>query len=298
MLPASIAIAIAHSSIPNIFHIPLRYWSCDASVAASRDAMQSCQNVWSTRLRYCSGAVTIGVFLECFEVTRDLICYVRGTEHAKEAPKWFALVAAVGLVLVIIGVGGEWYCEGKQASADTVIQRYDEQILANAESDAAQAKARVAPLELEAACAREETAQLQKDTEGLKKSALEDKLELTRLTGPIQVVRVINGVAKPDPMKGTKQRIVLRSNTVVVLPKLPKGKALDWTLFLTQDDSGQRQFGTIPKVMPGGEPQSPFGNPLVFSPRTTCTMELTSDEHGTIDNTWGGANCPNIPIKK
>jgi hypothetical protein len=232
----------------------------------------------------------------------------------------------VGEGLVFIGVVGEVYAEWGETKKEA-LERISSLVLivglaisfaaligtnkhfngtiAALNARAAQSNKDAATAVLDAANARKETAQLQKDTQELKTDAETSKrdmvaaqLELARLNGPVVVVPVINGVARPDPMKGTKQHILLRSNTLIIFPKLPKGKSLDWTLLLTQDESGNRQFGTIPKVMPGGDSKSPFGNVLAFAPFSTCTLEMTSDEYGTIDKTFGGASCPTTPIRK
>ena len=154
---------------------------------------------------------------------------------------------------------------------------------AGAIQKAADAESHLADAEQRAAHAESESAKAQ--------------LELARLSAPFQSVPVIKGVARPDPMTGTKQRVTLHANTVIILPKMAKGKSLDWTLLIVQDDTGNHQFGTVPKVMPGGEPDSPFGNVLFFGPHTVCTMELASDENGTIDKSFGGVSCV-TPITK
>jgi hypothetical protein len=150
--------------------------------------------------------------------------------------------------------------------------------------------------QLDAANARKETAQLQKDTQGLKTDAdtakrdmVKAQLELARLTSPIQSVPVINGVATPDPTKGLRLRILLHSDVRIKLPTLPKGKSVTWTLFITQDEKGNRQFSTFPHdVM--------FGNFLVHPPHSFCTMDLVTDEYGTTDLTFGAASCPSNAI--
>lgn len=121
MTAATNVIAIAHSNIPNLLRLFLRYWSCDASAAQSRDAIQACVEVWSNRLEDSSAAVTVGVILESFEVAYALKWYVlrkidrafmRGSTHPREEPEWFAVVGAIGLLLVVSGVAGEWAFEG------------------------------------------------------------------------------------------------------------------------------------------------------------------------------------------
>jgi hypothetical protein len=84
------------------------------------------------------------------------------------------------------------------------------------------------------------------------------QLELARLTGPPYLVPVIHGTANPDLSRGTKQLVLLTSDTQINLPKLPEGKSLTWTLILAQDEVGQHQFTFSPQI-------SGFGNPLKSS---------------------------------
>jgi len=234
------------------------------------------------------------------------------------------LVEYVGETLVFIGVVGEVFAEwteperkklGKASSIVLVIglalslaaligtNEYFNGTIANLNFQAGQSNQHASAAQLDAANARKETAQLQKDTQGLKTDAdiakrdmVKAQLELARLTGPIQSVPVSNGIATPDPMKGLRLRILLHNDVLIKFPTLPKGKSVNWTLFIVQDEKGNRQFGTVPKFMPGGDAKSPFGNFLYFSPHSVCTMELVTDEYGTSDLTTMGASCPNNAI--
>lgn len=199
-------------------------------------------------------------------------------EEVEEDPKdWRIPLAAIGLIFVILGVGGETIFESLNSNAETSIREHDSAVLRLAEADAA--------------IARQETAQLQYATQGLKTDAakaerdmVKAQLELARLTAPIQSVPVVDGIAMPEPLKGLRLRIVLHSDVRIKLPTLSKGQSATWTLFITQDDKGNHQFATFPKnVM--------FGNFLFLAPHTSCTMELVTDEHGTTDLTFGGASC-------
>jgi len=239
--------------------------------------------------------VAIGCMFEIWEVAFDLKNWRR---HRKKLPllpenpgSWMYPMAALGLFLVVGGIVSETIFEVLSSSSDAAIRSHESDKITTAESDAADATTKATEL-------GNETQGLKTDAANAKRDMVKAQLELARLTGPIHVVRVINDVARPDPMKGIKQRVLLRSNTVIVFPKLPKGKSLDWTLLLTQDEVGNRQFGTVPKVMPGGDAKSPFGYSLFLDPLSTCTLDLTSDEHGTIDRTFGGASCPNTPTSK
>jgi hypothetical protein len=149
MTAATIANAITHSNIPNFFRIILRYWSCDASLAQSRDAIQGCLDVWSRRDGYATAIVTVGVILECFEVTYALKWYVRkkigrtfmrAATRQKDEPEWFAVAGAVGLLLVILGVSGEWVFEGRVSEAGRSLSNFDHNQTLIAEQHAGDAK--------------------------------------------------------------------------------------------------------------------------------------------------------------
>ncbi|HEX4156028.1 MAG TPA: hypothetical protein VHY48_10475 [Acidobacteriaceae bacterium] len=251
--------------------------------------------------------VAIGVILEGPEIVHELTPIVR--RWLKRPPKRrhprmcvqdvIKFAGFAGWLIVIAGVVGEGIFEGLDNRAQGMLQTFNGAVLATSQEESAYAIERAAENERDAEQLRNETEGLKAEAVTAKRDMVRAQLELARLTGPIQPVLVVNGVAKPDPMKGTKLRILLHKDTVIVFPKLPKGVSLDWTLFIKQDEVGQHQFGTVPKFMPGGETNSPFGNTLtMLSPLSTCTMDLTSDEHGTIDKTFGGASCPTTPISK
>ena len=149
MIAAMSMIAAAHTNIPNPFHIFIWCWSSLWSIPQSPAGMKLKIDVWAARLGYSSAAVTVGVILEVFEVVHELKWYaierfnrafMRGAVHKKEAPAWFALAGAVGLLLVIVGVGGEWISEGIVSNTDTAIRQYDENALAVATRQAGSAK--------------------------------------------------------------------------------------------------------------------------------------------------------------
>jgi hypothetical protein len=219
----------------------------------------------------------------------------------------------VGEALVFLGVIGEVFAEWgepprkkleKASSLMLIIglgisfvslvktNQYFNSTIADLNAQAAASNKQASEAQLDAANARKETAQLQRDTQGLKTDAdtarrdmVQAQLELARLTSPIQSVPVLDGIAMPDPMKGLRLRILLHSDVRIKLPTLSKGKSVTWTLFIVQDEKGNRQFSTFPHdVM--------FGNFLVHPPHSFCTMELVTDEYGTSDLTFGAASCP------
>jgi hypothetical protein len=116
------------------------------------------------------------------------------------------------------------------------------------------------------------------------------QLELARLTGPPYLVPVIHGTATPDLSKGTKQLVLLTSDTRINLPKLPEGKSLTWTLILAQDEVGQRQFTFSPQI-------SGLGNTLFSPGHSKWLVNLLTDSNGTVNVGLGGtfAPAPKVP---
>jgi hypothetical protein len=106
--------------------------------------------------------------------------------------------------------------------------------------------------ELDAANAREQAAQLQKDTQELKTEAddarrdmVQAQLELARLNGPLYRIPVIHGIATPDLSKGFIQQILLTGDIRInppILPTMRKGRTASWMLFLDQDSVGSHQY--------------------------------------------------------
>jgi hypothetical protein len=215
----------------------------------------------------------------------------------------------VGETLVFIGVVGEVYAEWGEVEKKKVGKAFSLVLIvglalslaaliatnegfngkiADLNGQAARSNQLAAAAQLDAANARKDTAQLQSDAATAKREMAQAQLELARFTGPIQSVPVINGVASPDPTKGSKLRILLHADTLIKFPTLPKGKALSWTLFIVEDEIGQHQFRTFPKqFMPP--------NVLFMPPGSSATMDLVTDETGTSDHTLGGATLATPP---
>lgn len=115
--------------------------------------------------------------------------------------------------------------------------------------------------------------------------AAKAQLELARLTGPPYLVPIIHGTATPDLSKGTKQLVLLTSNTRINLPKLADGKSLTWTLILAQDARGQHQFTFSPPI-------SGFGNTLESPGHSKWLVNLLTDSSGTVNTGLGGTFAP------
>jgi hypothetical protein len=233
--------------------------------------------------------VALGCALEAPETfvifKRWWLLRFRNDEREEDKRSWIIPLAAVGLIVIVAGICVETYAEGKVSDIDAQLRGHESDKITAAESDVADATKKAAELD-------KETQGLKTDAANAKRDMVKAQLELARLTGPIHSVPVINGIATPDPMKGLRLRILLHNDVLIKFPTLPKGKSLNWTLFIVQDEKGNRQFGTIPKVMPGEDAKSPFGYFLYFPPHSFCTMELVTDEYGTTDLSFQGASCP------
>ena len=323
----------------NLMAFSIFLTSAEPLLDAVRASLEAREGLWFICLLVASGGVAIGCVLEIPETWDDLKEWRKLRKESAEPPGWRVPMAAIGLLLVILGVIGEGVFEALVSMNETALRAHDEQALAATIKDAGTAKdsaelakkaadrandssaaavgAATKSLTL-AQNATKEADSFERDIVSSKRLAADAEshladalqraaqaesesakaqLELAKLTAPMQSVPVINGIATPDPTKGLRLRILLHSDIRIKLPTLSKGKAVSWTLFIVQDEVGNRQFSTIPHdVM--------FGNFLSHLPHSFCTMELVSDEYGTTDLTFGAANCPSnatdptIPIKK
>jgi hypothetical protein len=192
----------------------------------------------------------------------------------------------VGLVIGLVATGLiVWMGKSKDS--------YLTKRIADANSAAARANSAAADANERAENARQRAGELSLETEGLRLQAHNAELELARLTGPPYQVPVSkDGVAIPDLSKGDKQFVLLTQPTHIVLPVLPKGKSLSWTLVLRQDAIGQHHFTTAPNVMPSAD------NILDSPPFSSWTLTFVTDDKGTIDTTFGGAKSIPAPSER
>lgn len=130
----------------------------------TRNALQAIADRWFHWLLISSGVVALGVALEAWEATISLKRWFQ-LKCGKEVPEpndnsWAIPASYLGLLLVIAGVVGEGVFEGFVSNADTALRAHDSQILAQAETDAGDAKFRAAELESQTAILEERTLEL------------------------------------------------------------------------------------------------------------------------------------------
>jgi hypothetical protein len=250
----------------------------DALDSRIRDDLQRSSHCFFVLVIVCALTVAVGCLLEGPELIHELW------------PKWFSFygwsstarfertikeVAFWGWLMIGVGVSGEGIFEAFQNSYEGHLQTLNDILLEESRVTASSAN-------LEAAYARQDTAQLEKTTEGLKTEAADAKrdmvnaqLELARLTGPVHIIPVINGVATPDLSKGLIQQILLTRDVRIMSPKLPdigKEGTAPWTLFLDQDSVGSHQY-TFQFM------RDARANPGLV-PNSRVSFEFITDTHG------------------
>ena len=109
-----------------------------------RYALQTTADRWFDWLLISSGVVAAGVVAEIWEATITLKRWWRlrrGKEVNEPNEKsWAIPVSYLGLLLVIAGVVGEGVFEARVSNADTALREHDDQILAQAQHEAGDAK--------------------------------------------------------------------------------------------------------------------------------------------------------------
>jgi hypothetical protein len=133
---------------------------------AVRVDLENARDWYFGLLQFSTAVVAVGCIFEIPEVIHEVLGII--PERLVRPAK---LVALVGLMLVIGGIAGEWLFEAHVATAEGLVQKFDEILLTETQR--------------ETAIAQLETAQLQEDTQGLKTEADVAKLETARLNAQI-----------------------------------------------------------------------------------------------------------------
>jgi hypothetical protein len=116
-----------------------------------RDALEATVRHFSNRVTWATLTVATGVVLEAVEIIHDGVSRVKRKRREKREraelnevanifpcgemtasresnsnePKWVKLVLRLGLILVVVGVVGEWRCGAKLEDAHNAVHEYD-----------------------------------------------------------------------------------------------------------------------------------------------------------------------------
>jgi|SRR5581483_3529 len=100
-----------------------------AADAAIRGDLESLRNAYFHGLLWMTGVVVIGLAMEAPEVWYDTVSFFKRTGKAIEHD-WVKPLAALGWLLIIIGVAGEGVSEGLVSNADGLLQTFNNILLA------------------------------------------------------------------------------------------------------------------------------------------------------------------------
>ncbi len=168
-----------------------------------RDALQATATHFSRRVALATVVVAIGVALEGVELIHSAVEWIKRLKHRRRdrteladlgevfpcgnvrgeashthEPKWVKVALRVGLILVVIGVVGEWIYGAKLEDAHEAINKYDLGKIAEADRKARDAaeSATTAHEEADAATVASAKAKDKADTVGTKADTLDGKL--------------------------------------------------------------------------------------------------------------------------
>ncbi len=107
---------------------------------AVRSALEGREELWFLCLLIASGGVAVGCILEIPETWEDLKEWRRIRQESESPPGWRVPMAAVGLLLVVLGVIGEGVFEALVSISETSLRAHDEQVLGETVREAGTAK--------------------------------------------------------------------------------------------------------------------------------------------------------------
>lgn len=195
---------------------------CLNNSAACLKALHSTADLWFGRLLLATKIVAIGLILEAPELGYDVWAIVRrqidkrkhrGTSpESHVVPDWAKVIAFVGWILIVGGVVGEWFSEGKVNNADTSIQELNDTLLKEAVHDAGAAKTSATEAKGAATEAEQTVGTVQKEADDLLHKYLETSREVAKYalrTVSSEQLRVLR--RQLQPVRG--RAIVVRWNT-------------------------------------------------------------------------------------
>lgn len=172
----------------------------------TRDVLDKSIRDFSKLVGWATIAVAIGVALEAIELLHDVVAWLRKRRREKEEvailkdmadifpsgdvwdeaepkpehPSWVKRVLRVGLILVVMGVVGEWRCGAKLENAHNDLHQYDLAKITEADQKAGEAKDSAETAHAEADAAKIASKEGQKVANAAKTSASEaqDKIAL------------------------------------------------------------------------------------------------------------------------
>jgi hypothetical protein len=138
-----------------------------------------------------TGIVVVGLVLEGPELWHEIISIARNWRFARRfhlappkdhAPDWAKLLASLGWLLIVAGVGGEYVADSFVSKADGYVQTLDEILLTEAQSGAAFARDR-------ASAAYERASENEKETADTLKHAEQERADAAKSLAAAETAR-------------------------------------------------------------------------------------------------------------
>jgi hypothetical protein len=110
----------------------------------SRDVSKSLRDADFSALLLMTKLVAVGVIFEGPEIVHDILKVIaawRKKPNRVRAPAWITLVSAIGWLLIVVGVAGEFWADAKFNTDDGNVQSINQQLLGDARSAASEAVA-------------------------------------------------------------------------------------------------------------------------------------------------------------
>lgn len=198
--------------------------------------LESKSAFWFSLVKYFGNAVAVGCALEAPEtyiiLKRWWLLRFRqiDREETKEEKKgWIVPQAAIGLLIIVLGILGETYCEGRVSDVDAELRAHESDKITAAESDATTAKD----------SARESKEAL----EGARRELTEIEQKTGEVSEEADALRGRMGEIKNAVAFQTPRRLILRASAskIVELLKPFAGQKVE----LVVCDSNRHDFETM-----------------------------------------------------
>ncbi len=168
----------------------------------------------------------------------------RETELHSDEPNWIKLLLRIGIILVVIGVVGEWRFGVKLEEAHNSIHKYDVRKLTEADQKAGEAAA-------SATIAHDEADEVKTETDELTGRLGDAAKQLGRLEGDIRVQSPRSRLIDKAAPEITKQLIPFAGQKVDLVicqaPNKPRS---------SQDEEMINTWGSIARILEGTTPQN------------------------------------------